>query len=327
MSATPHPLCELHVHLEGCVWPGHIEAWWHKSDYLFGPPRLRESGSRFERFLDHLRFGYNFLNTEDAYGAVAVAYAERAVAAGICYAELQLNLGLLRTWNLDVEGVVGAIRLACAEVENAPTLRFVIDLPWQFNPAAFEEIIERAPQLMRLGVGAISMGGDETLARPSEVRPLFDGARAVGLRVFCHAGEFGPPNLARAIVEELRPDRVTHAVALADWIADLGPASPPVDVCLSSNLSLGVIASLEAHPLPRWFDCGVVVNLSTDDPAVFATSLPREFGLARRICPQLIQTWDRIEQGWMRAAIDPKAATAALAAAKARLANLTPSDA
>jgi adenosine deaminase/aminodeoxyfutalosine deaminase len=55
----------------------------------------------------------------------------------------------------------------------------------------------------------------------------------------------------------------------------------PVEVCVTSNLRTGCCKSLEQHPLRRYFDGGLKVTLASDDPAMFGTSLAREFQLAQ----------------------------------------------
>ena len=321
--------CELHVHLEGCVWPRHMRTWWARSEQRFPEPRSRR-GDPFGAFLDQLRYGYNFLNTAQAYAEVAALYAEEAIREGIVYAELQVNLALVNAWSLQISEVLQRIHervekektgsdTAPTSVPSAPqgfakppTLRFIIDLPWQFDAGMFREILDDAAHLRALGVRAISLGGRESDARSHEVAPICDEARANGFEVVCHAGETASSEQARHIVEALRPSRIAHAVTLADWIAEQGNASPPVDVCLSSNLATGAISDLHAHPLRRWWDAGVAVCLSTDDPAIFETSLSNEYALAARLCPSLATGRDRLIANWLRAATDRDAAAAAL---------------
>ena len=299
------------------MWPLHVRTWWKNSEFLFPPPSLGDQPDRrFDVFLEHLRFGYNFLNTEEAYATVAMDYARHAAEQGICYAELQINYALLNTWGLDIAAVLARINDTCRSVHRAPSLRFVIDLPWQFDAATFKTILRRVDHLRDLGVRALSMGGDEALARPSEVAPIFRQAREAGLKALCHAGETSSPEMAREIVETLQPDRVTHAVAMADWITALGSQAPPIDVCLTSNLKLGVVAGLHAHPLGRWVAAGVPVNLSTDDPALFRVTLRQEYGHARTLCPEFTEAWERVERDWVRSAVDRDAAARALAAAR-----------
>ena len=51
----------------------------------------------------------------------------------------------------------------------------------------------------------------------------------------------------------------------------------PVEACPTSNVSTGLIARIEDHPLPLFLKEGLVVTLNSDDPAMFGTSLEEEF--------------------------------------------------
>ena len=53
-----------------------------------------------------------------------------------------------------------------------------------------------------------------------------------------------------------------------------------LDVCPISNLRTGVVASLEAHPVPQLISSGEPRSLSTDDPAMLDTDLAREYEAA-----------------------------------------------
>ena len=56
----------------------------------------------------------------------------------------------------------------------------------------------------------------------------------------------------------------------------------PVEICITSNLRTGVCKSAAEHPVKSYFDQGLMVTLNTDDPALFGTSLAREYQLAQQ---------------------------------------------
>ena len=66
-------------------------------------------------------------------------------------------------------------------------------------------------------------------------------------------------------------------------MAKLRESNIPLEVCISSNLCTGVVASIEEHPVRKLYDAGVPIVLNTDDPSFFRTSLTREYEIARDV--------------------------------------------
>ena len=89
-------------------------------------------------------------------------------------------------------------------------------------------------------------------------------------------------------------------------MAYLAEKQIPVDVCLSSNVRTGALfpweAALEHHPLRRYFDAGLLVSLSTDDPAMFETDLVREYALAHDVLGFTRDELRRLAENSFRAA-------------------------
>jgi adenosine deaminase len=56
----------------------------------------------------------------------------------------------------------------------------------------------------------------------------------------------------------------------------------PLEICLTSNVQTRVTSSYEAHPLRAYYDRGLNVVLSTDNPLLSGTSLTDEYWNAAR---------------------------------------------
>jgi adenosine deaminase/aminodeoxyfutalosine deaminase len=62
---------------------------------------------------------------------------------------------------------------------------------------------------------------------------------------------------------------------------ELAQRQVPVEICVTSNIKTGVCPNLGDHPVRRYFDEGLMVTINTDDPAMFGTSLCREYQLVQ----------------------------------------------
>jgi adenosine deaminase len=126
----------------------------------------------------------------------------------------------------------------------------------------------------------LDLSGDE-FAQPIEnFKPLYRLAKANGLRVKAHAGEWGDADSVRRAVEELELDEVQHGIAAADSqsvMRFLAENRIRLNICPTSNLMLGRVESLASHPIRKLFDAGVRVTINTDDMAMFGQSVSDEF--------------------------------------------------
>jgi adenosine deaminase len=64
-------------------------------------------------------------------------------------------------------------------------------------------------------------------------------------------------------------------------VAELAERGTILEVCPSSNVATGVVASYADHPLSALREAGVRVTLGSDDPPYFGCSIGTEYAVAR----------------------------------------------
>jgi len=147
-----------------------------------------------------------------------------------------------------------------------------------------EERARFAARYVDRGVHALGLTGNDTVAPAAVFAKAFRIAREAGLTAAPHAGEIAGPESVRAVVEELGATRVAHGIRAAEdplVLAFLAERDVTLDVCLTSNVLLGVVPSIESHPLPALLAAGVRCSLGADDPLMFGAGLYDEYSLAR----------------------------------------------
>jgi adenosine deaminase len=81
-------------------------------------------------------------------------------------------------------------------------------------------------------------------------------------------------------VEVLELEEVQHGIAASTSLPvmrALANVGVRLNVCPTSNVKLGRVESLAAHPIRALFDAGVRVTINTDDPLIFGSTLSEEF--------------------------------------------------
>ena len=126
----------------------------------------------------------------------------------------------------------------------------------------------------------LDLSGDEFAQPIEDFVPLYRKAAAAGLRVKAHVGEWGSADDVWRAVELLELDEVQHGIAAANSPAVMRMLADNrirLNVCPTSNLLLGRVESIAAHPIRKLFDAGVKVTVNTDDVLVFGNGVSEEF--------------------------------------------------
>lgn len=291
MSYKEYPKVELHLHLEGGAPPAFIRQLAHEKKTDLSRI-FREDGSYEYRDFDHFLTVYeaacSVLQTPEDFRRLVLAVMEQSAENGVVYSETFLSPdfcggGDLSAWR----EYLHAMQEAADEAERkmGVTLRGIITCIRHFGPEKAKPIALCAAETMGDFITGFGMAGAEMVGRPGDYSYAFDMAREAGLRLTCHAGEWGGPDMVADTLRDLAPERIGHGVnaihdlALVDRIAEDGIV---LEVCPGSNVFLGATGDWPKHPIRMLRERGVKVTVSTDDPPYFGTTMTREFeGLAR----------------------------------------------
>ena len=274
------PRAELHLHLDGSVEPETL--------LEIDPTLTREEIAERTAYTDFAGFLTSFvwvnqrLRTPDHYARVARRLFERLESEGVTYAEVILSVGVVLWKEQDLDAIYKA--LAREAARTPVTVRWIFDAIRQFGAETAKPVFDLAAERVGDGVVAIGLGGDEVRGPAGLFGDLFREARERGLRLTCHAGETAGP---RSVWEALQigSERIGHGIRSIEdpaLVAHLAAKQIPLEVCITSNLRTGAVASLAEHPVRRLYDAGVPIVLNSDDPALFGCTLTSEYELAAR---------------------------------------------
>jgi aminodeoxyfutalosine deaminase len=282
------PKAELHLHLEGAI----------------DPPTLLELRQRHGKVgtLDQVESLYRYQDftgflmafkavTEDLQSAadyehITYRLMEKLKADNVLHAEVYVAVGVCLWRKQDFRAIFeglerGRIR---GERDFGISLLWIFDAVRQFGEPAAREVAELAVRYQGPSVVGFGIGGDERKAGPELFRDVYAYAADNGLRLTAHAGEtVGPDSIWGAL--NLRAERIGHGLTARqdpELVEELATRQVPVEICITSNLATGCCASLNEHPVRNYFDQGIMITLNTDDPAMFHTSIVREYQIAQQ---------------------------------------------
>ncbi|HLJ47139.1 MAG TPA: adenosine deaminase [Bryobacteraceae bacterium] len=278
MSGQHRPKAELHVHLEGSIEPLTLM----EIDPSLTPDEIetRTACSSFAEFLQAYIWVNKKLEKPEHYATATRHLLERLAAQNVGYAEITLSAGVVLWKGQDLAAVYDAIWRE--SLRSKVEVRWIPDAIRHFGAEPAMEVARFAVSRANDGVVAFGIGGDEVRGPAEWFKDVFAFARDGGLHLVCHAGETAGPESVWAALE-IGAERIGHGIAAvhdAALMNHLRERKTMLEICITSNVCTGVVPSVEVHPARALYEAGVPITLNTDDPALFRTSLNREFEIA-----------------------------------------------
>jgi len=284
------PKAELHQHLDGSLRPetavelasamGTSLTLDDARARMVGPAHCRDQAE----LLGFFDLPITLLQTASALERVAAELVDDLASDGIRYAEVRWAPRLHLEGELSVGDVIDAVvRGVTRQTDGGPLIGLIVTAMRSHPPAANAELARTAGAFGWPVIG-FDLAGPEA-AWPAPPHAIaFVTAREAGLELTAHAGEVSGAQRVREVLE-FGVRRVAHGVTAVDddGVLDaLRARDVTLDLCPTSNVQAGVVASLEAHPLAALHRAGVSVTISTDDRTVTGVGLSEEMARTAR---------------------------------------------
>lgn len=251
------------------------------------PPRLSAADERgwfrFQRLYDTARA---VLRTEGDVRRILREAAEDDAAEGSRWLEIQVDPS---GYAARFGGITAFTELVLdaaheASVSTGTGVAVIIAANRTRHPLDARTLARLAARYVDRGVVGFGLSNDERRGRTSDFAAAFAIAERAGLLLAPHGGELLGAESARGCVEHLHAGRLGHGVRtsedprLLDEIAERGIT---LEVCPSSNVSLGVYSDLSSVPLRVLAEAGARIALGADDPLLFGSRLVAQYEAAR----------------------------------------------
>jgi len=295
-NLTTLPKAHLHLHLTGAMRhstmvelarthgvslpPALTEEW---------PPRLSTADERgwfrFQRLYDTAR---SVLRTPDDVYRLLRETAEDERAEGSGWLELQADPS---GYAARFGGVTAFTELLLDAVATAAQaagvgIGIIIAANRTRHPMDARTLARLAVQFAGRGVVGFGLSNDERRGPAEEFERAFGIAERAGLLLAPHAGELLGAASVSAALDRLHANRIGHGVRSVEdpeVVKRLAATGITLEVCPSSNVSLGVAPDAAAVPVRALFEAGVPVALGADDRLLFGRRLVTQYQIARDV--------------------------------------------
>jgi adenosine deaminase len=317
------PKVLLHDHLDGGLRPATVIELADTVGYEDLPAKDPDELSRWfvtetprrnlVRYLEGFRHTVAVMQTVSSLERVARECVEDLAGDGVVYAEVRFAPELHTEGGLRLEAVAEAVLAGfAAGMENARDAGAPIVVRALFTAmrtaARSLEIAELAVRYRDVGVAGFDVAGPEVGYPPTLHLEAFTLVQRENFHSTVHAGEaFGLPSIWQAL-QWCGAERLGHGVRLVDDITvhddgriTLGRLASYVrdcrvalELCPTSNVHTGAVASLAEHPIRMFRRLGFRATINTDNRLMSGVSLSSE--MAR--CSEVFG-WDWADLRWL----------------------------
>ena len=278
---------ELHCHLEGAASPALVRRIARKysvdiSDIL--SPDDQYLWTDFTSFLSTYHKVSSLLRDAADYRLLTYDVFMNFAADDIIYAEIFVAPDLCS--HIPASDLIDAIGLGITDAmgETGIEGRMILTAIRHFGVDVAERLAHWLSDYEHPLLTGFGLAGDERLLSLSDFSTTYELAAEAGLGLTVHAGEFIGPSSINDALDHLDVSRIGHGVrAIEDSqvIDRLSSSGVVLEVCVSSNIQLGVYPDFALHPLLNLYNSGVRLCLNSDDPTFFKTTLTNEYKIAK----------------------------------------------
>ena len=249
-----------------------------------------------ELYLETFAHTVGVMQERDAIIRVATECAEDLAADGVVYAEVRMAPELCTERGMTLDEVVDAMlegfRLGTTKAAAAGHPIVVKLLVTAMRQAARSmEVAECAVRWRDAGAVGFDVAGPEKGFPPTRYLDAFEYIRRENFHITIHAGEsFGLPSIWEAL-QFAGAERLGHGVRIVDDITvrddgsvELGRLATfvrdrrvPLEMCPTSNVHTGAVASVADHPIDLLRRLRYRVTVNTDNRLMSNVTLSSEF--------------------------------------------------
>ncbi|MGY5873292.1 MAG: adenosine deaminase [Candidatus Thorarchaeota archaeon] len=280
------PKVELHVHILGSIRPETLLAI-IEMDGIKAPYSTKEDIIKRFEYSDFVNFikAYmeivEYISDERHFEQITYEMLENCTKSNVHYVEASFSprdhipKGL--AFDKMADSINRGIQRAKKDFGVETNIRVDMVRTSTFDQAMeILDYIEKKPD----NILTVDLGGKEDGYPPRRFAEHYKRATSLGLHRVAHAGEAAGPESIWDAIHSLDVERIGHGVTARqdpDLLEYLKREQIAIEMCPVSNLRTGVVTSIQDHPIREFYDKGLLVTVSSDDPSLFHTNMNNEY--------------------------------------------------
>ncbi len=290
------PKTDLHCHLDGSVRVSTILELAEKRGV--GLPAKNEDEldkllaagakrSSLKEYLKSFDITLSVMQDEEDIARIAEELCEDAWADGVWYLEVRFSPILHQQKKLKLTQVMDAVLAGLRAGERKTGIRtgVIVCGIRSIEPAVSLRLAELTVAYKGRGVAGFDLAGQEDHYPAKDHAEAFYLIRKNNIPCTVHAGEAWGPDSIKQALHDLSAHRIGHGTRLkedGELLNYVNDNRIPLECCISSNVHVGTVASLDKHPIRFYFDFGLRVTINTDNRLMSATTVSDEYYLAQK---------------------------------------------
>ena len=288
------PKAELHCHLDGSLRISTILDLAKKQNISL--PEDNEVGLKniliikdrvesLEEYLKLFNITLSVMQTPESLERCSYELIEDVSRENVRYIEIRYSPILHIEKGMTMEESVEAVQrgLIRGQKEFGVLSGIIICGIRDISPEISLQLAEITVQYKDKGVIGFDLAGAEENFPAKKHREAFYLIQNNNINATIHAGEaFGPSSIHQAI-HYCSANRIGHGTKLHEDIDLMNYVNDhriALEICLTSNIQVRSVDSIEVHPFKKYFDEDIRVTLNTDNRLISNTTLTDEYLLA-----------------------------------------------
>ena len=288
------PKAELHCHLDGSLRISTILDLAKKHNISLPIDNevdlkniliVKDRVESLEEYLNLFKITLSVMQTPESLERCSYELIEDVSRENVRYIEIRYSPILHIEKGMTMEESVEAVQrgLIRGQKEFGVRSGIIICGIRDISPEISLQLAEITVQYKDKGVIGFDLAGAEENFPAKKHREAFYLIQNNNINATIHAGEaFGPSSIHQAI-HYCSANRIGHGtklhedIDLMNYVKDHRIA---LEICLTSNIQVRSVESIEVHPFKKYFDEDIRVTLNTDNRLISNTTLTDEYLLA-----------------------------------------------